>query len=343
MSDPAEPPSPPQPNPQLFFETVNAFQRAAAVESAVELNLFTAVARGHDTPAALAAACNVAERGARILADSLVVFGFMTKTAGRYRLTADSATFLDQSSPAYLGGAVEFLRSRTLRGAFDRLTAAVRAGGAPPDDNTTAPDHDAWVQFARGMAGIMSGPAEALARRVLAGHELAPLRVLDVAAGHGLFGIAVARHNPAATIVASDWTNVLAVAKDHARRAGVLDRYETLPGSAFDVDWGDGYDVVLLTNFLHHFDAGTNTRLLRRVHAALKPGGRAVALEFVPNDDRVTPARTAPFALTMLATTPAGDAHTYSEYKQMFESAGFTRSECSDLEPTMQQVVVGYR
>jgi 2-polyprenyl-3-methyl-5-hydroxy-6-metoxy-1,4-benzoquinol methylase len=194
------------------------------------------------------------------------------------------------------------------------------------------------------MTGIMAGPAEALARRVLAGQETKPLRVLDVAAGHGLFGIAVARHNPAATIVASDWSNVLAVAQDHARRAGVQDRYEALAGSAFDVDWGAAdYDLVLLTNFLHHFDEPTNTTLLRKIHAALKPGGRAALLEFIPNDDRVTPPHTAPFALTMLATTESGDAYTYPEYQHMFRAAGFTQTECADLEPTMQQVVIAQR
>jgi 2-polyprenyl-3-methyl-5-hydroxy-6-metoxy-1,4-benzoquinol methylase len=188
-------------------------------------------------------------------------------------------------------------------------------------------------------------PAELLAQRVLAGAPAAaaPLRVLDVAAGHGLYGIAVARQNPSATIVASDWSNVLTVVQDHAQAAGVEDRFEALPGSAFEVDWGDDFDIVLLTNFLHHFSPAENATLLRKVYAALKPGGRAFALEFVPNDDRITPPSSAAFALIMLATTPAGDAYTFPEYQKMFRAAGFTQTECSNLEPTMQQVIVATR
>jgi 2-polyprenyl-3-methyl-5-hydroxy-6-metoxy-1,4-benzoquinol methylase len=330
------------PSPQLFFDTINAYQRTAALKSAIDLDLFSAIARGHNTPAALATACGVAERGARILADYLTILGFLTKAGEKYNLTADSAAFLDRQSPAYIGGAVEFLHSPHLRERFDELSDAVRAGGMRGDDHSLSPDHEVWVRFARGMAGMAAMPAELLAQRVLAAANptAAPLRVLDVAAGHGLYGIAVARLNPNATVIASDWSNVLTVAQDHARAAGVADRFEALPGSAFDVDWGNDYDVVLLTNFLHHFSPAENQALLRKVHAALKPGGRAFALEFIPNDDRITPPTSAAFALIMLANTPAGDAYTFAEYQPMFRAAGFTQTDCSNLEPTMQQVIV---
>lgn len=330
-------------SPQLIFDTLNAFQRSAALKTAIELDLFSAVAAGHDTEPTLAAACQANGRATRILADYLVVIGLLTKTADRWGVTADSAMFLDRRSPAYLGGAIEFLGAAEHRDHFDSLTAAVRSGGAPADDKSVlAPDHEAWVRFARGMAGMMIMPADLLARRVVEG-QASPLKVLDIAAGHGLFGIAVARHHPRANIVAIDWPKVLAVAGENAHKAGVGDRYATLPGSAFEVEYGAGYDVVLLTNFLHHFDRGAIDRVLRKIHAALKPGGRVFALEFVPHDDRISPPTSAAFALVMLATTPAGDAYTFAEYQQMLSAAGFSHSECFDLEPTVQQVVVAVK
>ena len=332
------------PSPQLFFDTINAYHRTAALKSAIELDLFSAIARGHNTPAALASACKIPERGARILADYLAIIGFLTKAGEKYNLTADSAAFLDRQSPTYIGGAVEFLTSTHMRDRFENLTQTLRSGGKELSDdaNALSPDHEVWVRFARGMAGLSMMPAELLAQRVLAAASspTAPMRVLDVAAGHGLYGIAVARHNPNATIVASDWSNVLTVAQDFARRAGVQDRYEALPGSAFDVDWGSDFDVVLLTNFLHHFSPAENQTLLRKVHSALKPGGRAFALEFIPNDDRITPPVSASFALIMLAATPAGDAYTFAEYQPLFRTAGFTKTECANVEPSMQQVIV---
>jgi 2-polyprenyl-3-methyl-5-hydroxy-6-metoxy-1,4-benzoquinol methylase len=167
--------------------------------------------------------------------------------------------------------------------------------------------------------------------------------VLDIAAGHGLFGLAIARHNPNASIVAADWPAVLEVAKENAIKARASDRYTTLPGSAFETDFGTGYDIVLLTNFLHHFDPATCEKLLRKVHAALKPGGRAVTLEFVPNEDRVSPPTAAAFSMVMLGTTEAGDAYTLSEYDRMFQNAGFARNELHPLTPFPGSVILSHK
>jgi hypothetical protein len=130
------------------------------------------------------------------------------------------------------------------------------------------------------------------------------------------------------------------VAKENASKSGVADRYNTIEGSAFEVDLGTGYDIVLLTNFLHHFDPPTNETLLRKVHAALSDGGQAVTLEFVPNDDRISPPETAGFSLMMLSGTPAGDAYTFSELERMFTNAGFTSSVIHPLPPGFEQVVI---
>jgi hypothetical protein len=100
---------------------------------------------------------------------------------------------------------------------------------------------------------------------------------------------------------------------------------------------------VLLTNFLHHFDMATCETLLCKVHAALVPGGRAVALEFVPNEDRVTPPGAAAFSFVMLGSTRAGDAYTFAEYRRMFGAAGFGELTLHDLPPTDERVVIARR
>jgi cyclopropane fatty-acyl-phospholipid synthase-like methyltransferase len=164
-------------------------------------------------------------------------------------------------------------------------------------------------------------------------------RVLDIAAGHGMFGITLAKHDPDARITALDWPNVLEVARDNAVRAGVADRHTLLGGDAFKTDFGGPYDTVLVTNFFHHFDRPTNVQLMRKVHACLVPGGRCVTLEFVPNDDRVSPPTAAAFAMQMLGGTPAGDAYTYREYQSMFGEAGFTHNTIHVL-PTPEQIII---
>ena len=332
-----------QASPELFFATINAYQRTAALKAALEISVFTAIAEGQDTPPALAARCGAAERGMRILCDYLVVIGFLTKEGGRYGLTDDSVVFLNRNSSAYIGGTVKFLLSPMLTEGFKDLAAAVRKGGTViSEQGSLEPEHPIWVEFARSMAPMTTLPAQAISRMV----ALDPARnskVLDIAAGHGKFGIAFGMEYPKAEIVALDWPNVLQVAVENARGAGLESRYKTIPGSAFDAAFGSGYDVVLLTNFLHPFDKLTCESLLRKVHAALAGGGRAVTLEFVPNEDRVSPPVAASFSLMMLGSTPSGDAYTLREYEEMFRNAGFASSELHPLPPGFQSVVISYK
>jgi len=168
-----------------------------------------------------------------------------------------------------------------------------------------------------------------------------PMKVLDIAAGHGLFGIEIAKQNPEAHVTGLDWAPVLRVALENARKAGVLDRYDMLAGSAFDVEFGGPYDAVLLTNFLHHFDQATCVGLLKKVRAALKPGGRAATLEFVPNEDRVSPPMPAAFSLVMLTSTEAGDAYTMKELRAMYEAAGFRDVIGHPIPMSPHTVVIG--
>ena len=335
--------SAPQPSPALFFDTVSAFERTEALRTAIELDLFTQLADRPQTAAELAGACQAAPRGVRILADYLTILGFLRKHDDRYELTPDSAVFLNRRSPAYLGGTLDFILTPKLQECFKQLTAAVRRGGtAVSDEGTVSYDNPIWVDFARAMAPLMYVPARLLTD-LIGGDTQQPLRVLDVAAGHGLYGITVAQRYPHAHISALDWPNVLAVAAENARRAGMTERHSLRPGSAFEVDWGGPYDIVLLTNFLHHFDVPTCEQLAAKSYNALAPGGRALTLDFIPEPDRVTPPGTAVFAMTMLATTARGDAYTFAEYQQMFAKAGFQRSEFHPLPPTTQQAVVSYK
>jgi ubiquinone/menaquinone biosynthesis C-methylase UbiE len=335
--------SAPNVSPALFFDTVNAYQQTSAIKAALELDLFTAIAEGSESAIEIAEKRGASARGIRILCDYLTVLGFLTKQDDRYRLTLDSAMFLDRRSPAFVGGAVEFLLSPMLTGGFQDLTAAVRKGGTVmSEEGTVSVENPIWVQFARAMAGLQTMPAQLLARLVN-GDSTRKIRVLDIAAGHGLFGIALAQQNPNAEVTALDWPNVLEVAKENAERAGVMNRYHLLPGSAFDVDFGNDYDIVLITNFLHHFDAQTCEKFLKKVHEALAEGGRAVTLDFVPNEDRVSPPEAAKFSLIMLGTTPQGDAYTFSELERMFANAGFSRSELHALPPAINQVVISYK
>jgi ubiquinone/menaquinone biosynthesis C-methylase UbiE len=304
----------------------------------VDLDLFSVIGGGA-TAAEAAKACGASERGVRILCDYLTVVGFLTKAGARYSLTPDTAMFLDSKSRAYLGRAINFLLHPAHLKSAQQMAEAVRKGGG--DAAMLAPDDPIWVDFARGMAPMMFMAAQTIAQHLqpaLAAKGAS--RVLDIAAGHGIFGITIAQQIPGAEIYALDWANVLAVAKQNATAMGVAGRYHLLPGSAFEVDMGSGYDAVLLTNFLHHTDVATNESLLKKVHAALAPGGQVVILEFVPNGDRISPPPAAMFSLTMLCNTPHGDAYTFAELGSMCRNAGFQAPQLVSLAPGPESLVI---
>jgi 2-polyprenyl-3-methyl-5-hydroxy-6-metoxy-1,4-benzoquinol methylase len=315
------------PTPERIFGTLNAYQQTAALKTAIELDVFTAIGQGMNTAKALAQKCQASERGMRTLCDFLVINGFLEKRDHSYELTPDAAIFLNKKSPAYLGSAVNFLTLPELMDAFKDLTAIVRNGGSLQGDATTTdPDSPKWVEFARSMAPLQTLAAEGLAE-ILDADAGAKWKVLDIAAGHGMYGVTIAKHNPNAEIFALDWPRVLEVAENNAQAAGVAGRYHTLPGNAFEVEFGKGYDLALLTGFLHHFDPATIEKLLRKIHSALKPSGRVATVEFVPNEDRVSPPTQAAFSMVMLGSTRAGDAYPFSEYERMFRATGFSSNE----------------
>ncbi len=173
--------------------------------------------------------------------------------------------------------------------------------------------------------------------------------VLDIAAGHGLFGIELAKRRGDAHITALDWAAVLEVAIKNAQAARIGDRFETRAGSAFDADLGGPYDLILIPNFLHHFDAATCIAFLTRVATSLceptgdRPGGAAAIVEYTPDASRVAPPVPALFALSMLTGTPAGDAYTAEELAQMCNQAGLNNVAIAPLAHTQQTLLLARR
>jgi len=328
-------------NPGIVFDMVQAVQRTAALKAAIDLDIFCAVGQGPGDVASIARHAQASERGIRILCDFLVINSILVKEGNCYKHTPNSAAFLDPASPACIASVAQFMANPTLIQGLTGLADVVRAGRTQlPGEGSVEPENPLWVEFAEKMAPMMGPMAPPLGAVVLEGHQ-GPMRVLDIAAGHGLFGIEIAKQNKQAYVTGLDWAPVLRVALKNAAKAGVQERYDMLPGSAFDVDFGGPYDAVLLTNFLHHFDKPTCVGLLNKVRKALKPGGRAATLEFVPNEDRVSPPMPAGFAMTMLTTTAAGDAYTFSELRAMHQEAGFTAVKAHPIPMSPHTIVMG--
>jgi ubiquinone/menaquinone biosynthesis C-methylase UbiE len=320
------------PNPQQVFAMFGASQQSAALLAAIHLDLFTALADGPLTAAELGKKINASERGTRTLADYLCIPGLLRKQDGRYSLSPTAQVFLNRRSPAAIADAANWWDFISQQLSAERMVAVVRQGGnvegiAPPE---------AWVIFARSMGVIARLPAKAIAEKIAAPLLAQGGKVLDVAGGHGEYGIAVARHAPKAEVTILDGAPVLAVARENADKAGLGARYHTLagsiiPGSEGEVELKPEYNLILVTGFLHMFSPKTNEAIMAKVKRALAPGGAVIVEDFIPNPDRISPPMAAGFSLTMLFGTAEGDSYTEAEFRQMFAAAGFSHFERHQL------------
>jgi ubiquinone/menaquinone biosynthesis C-methylase UbiE len=321
------------------FEIAMAYQKTAALIAATKLDIFTLVGSGKLTADDLSFRTGASVRGLRILCDFLTVIGLLKKEASAYALTPAAGIMLDGASPFAIGSIVDFVAApEMLRLFFEDPVSYVQSGGAKGQSNLT-PDNPIWVRFARAMAPLAKGTAKRVAAHVATEPD-PPRTVLDVAAGHGLYGIEVAKSLPNALITAIDSGDVLVLAEENAKAAGVNRRVRTIAGNALTLEWGREYDLILLPNFLHHFDVKVCTSLLRKVRASLSIGGRALVVDFVPNEDRVSPPIPAMFAFWMLASTPGGDAYTARELHEMARNAGFRAATTHQLSPTPESLVI---
>ena len=321
------------------YEAMQAYQKTAALTAAVKLDIVTLIGEGVATSDALAEKTAASKRGIRILCDSLTVMGLLKKQAEAYSATEPAKRYLDRSSPAWIGGSIEFFAApEMVRLVLDDPVSYVRRGGSAGLAHL-APDHPIWLRYAKAATPIARVTAKRAASH-LASRPNPPGTVLDIAAGHGFYGIELARAYPEAVVTAVDWPSVLDLAFANAIDAGVSQRYRMIAGNAFEVDWGKKFDLVILANILHYFSAEECTTILRKVKSSLSPGGRACAIEFVPDGDRISPPMQAMFAFLMLATCPAGDAYTLSDLDAVGKAAGFRSVTARPLRPTPQSLIM---
>lgn len=315
-----------------------SYQKTAALNAAIKLDIFTNIGKRCLSAEQIADVTGGSLRGVRILCDFLCVIGLLKKNTNLYNLSVDAKRFLDRSSPHCLADVIDYLAAPEIVSLImNDPTSYVIRGGASGLTNLS-PDNPVWVRFAQAMVPSASVTAKRTVAYI-ASKSMHPRKVLDIAAGHGLFGIEVANTISDASVMAIDWANVLEVAKKNAALAGLADRYKTTSDNAFEVDWGDNHDLILLPNILHHFDQNGCVRLLCKAKESLSIDGSVFVIDIMPNPDRVSPPEQAAFAYHMLATNSDGDAYTCAEYETMAGAAGLTLVDSMHLLPTPQTLL----
>jgi ubiquinone/menaquinone biosynthesis C-methylase UbiE len=325
MTAPAGSPASAHPTPERLFQYGWGFALTHTIAAAVELGVFTHVAAGARTVPALAKAAGVPERGMRMLVDALVALGLVARAgpAGTLSLAPDADFFLVKGKPSYLGDFFVF-HAKGIEEGWHGLADIVRTGRPFQKVDVPAEGVALWHQLVDSLFALGFPAARLVGEELARLHPGKPVRLLDVAAGSGVWGIGAATTNPNVRPTFQDLEETLAHARRFAERTGVSSRSEWLPGDLRQVDFGAArYEAATLGHILHSEGAEHARRLLEKTAKALVPGGTLVIAEFLPDADRNGPPMPLLFALNMLVHTSEGDTFTVPQLTGWLEAAGF--------------------
>lgn len=296
------------------------------IETAVHERVFDVLDSGPKTVDQVSKETGTPERGLRMIMNALAGVNLLSKDdQQRYSLTEESSAFLVSSKPSFFGGLFKHISSQLLP-KWIQLPEIVHNGRPATAVNSQDEGAEFFAQFVADIFPMSYPSATTLAKHLNLASAAETLRVLDIAAGSGVWGIALAQASPRVRVTAVDWPRVLEVTKQMTQRFGLADRYEYVAGDIGEVDFGSGYNIATLGHILHSEGAPRSRKLLRKLFDALAPGGTIAIAEFLVNNDRSGPPQGLIFAVNMLVNTDDGDTYSFEEIAAWLKEAGFANA-----------------
>ncbi len=310
--------------PERLMQMSWGYAPPLIIEAAVKHRLFDLLDAAPNTAVELARVAGVSERGVRAIGDALVGLGFLGRQGDCYMLTPESAAFLVAGKPGYHGGFFHHLSSQLMPN-WLQLEEVVRTGKGVDAVNAEDKGTQFFAEFVEAILPLSYGAARALGAHLRIAKTKQPLSVLDLAAGSGVWGIALAEQSPLVRVRAVDWPGVLPVTERVAARHGVADRLTSVPGDLLKARLGTNHQVATLGHILHSEGRERSRKLLKKTFAALAPGGTIAIMEFLVNRERTGPLVPLLFAVNMLVNTDHGDTFSFEEISGWLRDAGFTK------------------
>jgi hypothetical protein len=313
---------------QQLREIAQGFRQAQIVLSCVELGVFEALEARPATASEVAQTIGADSRGTELLLNAAAALDLVKKSAERFSNNPLVAACVLPGTPGTM------LRSFQLQAAFyprwGHLAEAVRTGQRP-EENRRDEEPDSWIEnFVHGLYTMTKPVAPAIAEH-LALPEDRPLRVIDVGGCHGAYSMALAQRYPRLQATVFELPRVVPVARRVIAEAGMADRVTVQAGDFQKEELGQGYDLALVFGVLNGEPPVGRPVLIRKVFAALKPGGQIVLRDFVLDPDRAGPPEAAIFALQMLLATESGGLDTRTDWDRWLAEAGFLPSQKIEL------------
>src|SRR6266700_572363 len=318
-----------RPKKQITSERLQQLDFAYAppliISAAVSNKVFDALESGAKTVEPVSKETGASVRGLRAVMDALVGLDLLKKDPKKkYSLTPESEAFLISNKPGtvagFFGSILPQLNSRWLR-----LSDAVRDGRPVVAVNQEAEGTEFFSELVENIIPMSYPGAQKLGDHLKQAKAKSDVCVLDLAAGSGIWGIALAQKSPRVRVTAVDWAGMIPTTKRITQRFGVGDRFNYVEGDVLDANFGSGYDVATLGHILHSEGEERSRELLKKTFRALKSGGTIAIAEWLVDDDRTKPLPSLMFAVQMLVNTEKGDTFSFNEIKSWLQEAGFKK------------------
>jgi hypothetical protein len=331
--------------PDSILQVGMGFWASKVLLTAVELELFTELARGPQTVASLETRFRLHPRGAADFLDALVALGFLSRQNGQYCNTPSTDFFLDKQKPSYIGGILEMANHR-LYPAWGYLTEALKTGKAQNELRTGDKPVFAALyaeparlkEFLKAMTGISHGGNMAIARQFPWSNYKT---FADVGTAQGDLAVQVALANPHLTGIGFDLPEVGPIFQEYVERNELGARLRFVPGSFFDMPLPKA-DVILMGHILHDWGLADKRMLIAKAYDALPEGGAFIVYESIIDDDRSKNAFGLLMSLNMLVETPAGFDYTGADCQKWMREAGFRETRVEHLVGP-DSMVIGIR
>lgn len=323
----------PSSNLDRIRDLMRGYWRSAILFTAVHYKVFEWLGNKGMGAGILARKARISERGASALLDALAVMGLLSKKKGRYFNTGLSNQYLVPGAPAYLGDSIK--HHIGLWKLWSHLDEAVATGRG-----VTRPRGYASIAQTENFILAMENTARRRATQVLklvstAGME----RMLDLGGAPASYAIVFAKKNPNLRVKVIDLPVPIRISRQFVKEAKLQDRITLQEGDYFEIEFGSGYDLVLMSNVLHSASPGRARLLISKSYSSLSPGGRIVIHDFLPNEERTGPEWPILFAVNMLVGTESGSTYTYGEISAWLRSAGFADIKKAKVEDSSALVM----
>ena len=308
--------------PERLMQFGSAYAPPLIIGAAVSNKVFDTLVTGPKTVEEVSKATGSSVRGLRSIMNALVGLELLTKNGDKYSLTPESEAFLVSNKPGTLAGFFPMSMKRLIP-LWLKLDETVRTGQPSEARNEEHPGTEFFTELVENIIPMSYASAQALADHLQVAQSKQPTRVLDIAAGSGIWGIVLAQKSPQVEVTAVDWAGMIPTTKRITQKFDVADRFKYIEGDIGEVDFGNGYDIATLGHILHSEGEERSLRLIKKTFGALKPGGTIAIADWLVNDERTEPLPSLIFAVTMLVNTEKGDTFSFNEIKNWLEEAGF--------------------